>query len=150
MDDRPRSLDEQIKKAIREGLFDDLPGRGKPLPLDDYPFEDPSWRLANHILRSSGFSLPWIVTRKEIDDDYQAALEELKRTWNWRTTKINQNLLDFNVENEWVRAQEIFKEKVVDLNKRIFTNNLEVPLDRFKLRQINFERELRRVTSNSD
>ena len=150
MNDRPRSLDEQIKKAIQAGVFDDLPGRGQPLSLDENPFEDPSWKLANHILQTGGFSLPWIETRKEIDRDYQSALEELRRTWNWKTTKTDQNLLDFNVDGEWIRAQEIFKSKVEDLNKRIFNFNLEAPLDQFKLRQKNFEWELKRIKNNSN
>ena len=150
MDDQPRSLDEQIKKAIQTGRFDDLPGKGQPLPLEENPFEDPSWRLANHILHSGGFSLPWIETRKEIEKDYQNALVELRRTWNWRTTMMDKNLLDFNSDDEWIRAQEIFKSKVEDLNKRIFNFNLEAPLDQFKLRQINFEMELNRITSNSN
>ena len=28
-----RSIDEQIRKAMEEGQFDNLPGKGKPLPL---------------------------------------------------------------------------------------------------------------------
>jgi len=57
------NAEEQIRRAIEEGKFDNLPGKGKPLNLEQNPFEDPEWRLANHVLITSGFSLPWIEKR---------------------------------------------------------------------------------------
>ena len=47
----------RIEEAIARGEFDDLPGAGRPLDLDD---EDPllpeELRLAYRILRNAGFS----------------------------------------------------------------------------------------------
>ena len=43
------SIEEIIRRAIQEGKFDDLPGKGEPLQLDDNPHEDPEWRAAHHI-----------------------------------------------------------------------------------------------------
>jgi len=37
-------IDEIIRRAIEEGQFDDLPGKGKPLRLDEDPNSDPAWR----------------------------------------------------------------------------------------------------------
>jgi DnaJ family protein C protein 28 len=150
MNKHPRSLDELIKKAIEKGVFDNLPGKGKPLELSENPFEDPSWRLANHMLRSSGFSLPWIETRKEIEADYRAAVEEIKRTWRWRLVNSGDCQPDAAVEGEWLRAVEIFRNKAAGLNKRIFNYNLEAPLERFKLRLISPEQEIARITSGAD
>ena len=49
----------QIEKAIARGEFDNLPGQGRPLDLDD---EDPLWpaeiRMARRILRNSGYDNP--------------------------------------------------------------------------------------------
>ncbi len=59
------NIEDHIRRAIEEGKFDDLPGKGKPLKLEDDPFVDPEWRLAHHMLRCSGFSLPWIERRQE-------------------------------------------------------------------------------------
>ena len=46
----------KIEEAIARGEFDDLPGAGRPLDLDD---EDPLWpeevRMARRILKNSGF-----------------------------------------------------------------------------------------------
>ena len=35
--------EDKIQAAIREGLFDNLPGFGKPSPLCDEPYDPNSW-----------------------------------------------------------------------------------------------------------
>ena len=55
--------EDQIRRAMEEGKFDDLPGEGKPLRLENDPFEDPEWRMAHHVLRNGGFTLPWIEAK---------------------------------------------------------------------------------------
>src|SRR5574341_670165 len=80
--------EEQIRRAMEEGKFDNLPGKGKPLRLEDNPLEDPEWRLAHHVLRSSGYTLPWIETRRELESEIQAARAALGRTWQWRLVAL--------------------------------------------------------------
>jgi DnaJ family protein C protein 28 len=150
MQNHPRSLDEQIKKAIEDGAFNDLPGRGKPMDLSENPFEDPSWRMANRMLRSSGFSLPWIETRKEIEMDYKEAYKKIKRTWQWRVASLDSKKPRAEVDREWVRALEQFNHAIDELNQRIFDYNLEAPLDQLKIRLIDPENEVSRITSHPD
>ena len=64
--------DRKIQEAMEEGAFEDLSGRGQPLPLDDDPFEDPSLRMAHRLLRNNGFAPAWIEEGKEIE----AVIEE--------------------------------------------------------------------------
>ena len=48
----------RIEEAIARGEFDDLPGAGRPLELDDLdPLLPEELRLAYRILRNAGFSL---------------------------------------------------------------------------------------------
>jgi len=69
------SLAEQrIAEAIARGEFDDLPGAGRPLDLDDDRLVPPELRMAYRILRNAGFVPPGVEARKEI-----AALEALVR-----------------------------------------------------------------------
>lgn len=49
--------EEQIEQAEREGAFDDLPGRGKPLP-DAYQPYDPDWWVKSLIRRERLSILP--------------------------------------------------------------------------------------------
>jgi DnaJ homolog subfamily C member 28 len=58
-------LDRQIREAVEEGLFDNLPHKGKPLPNDENPYAA-EWGLAFHVLRNAGFAPPWIEADKEV------------------------------------------------------------------------------------
>ena len=58
-------IDRQIREAMEEGSFDDLPHQGEPLPNDDNPHAA-EWGLAFHVLRNAGFAPPWIEADKEV------------------------------------------------------------------------------------
>ena len=45
----------KIAEAAAKGDFDDLPGAGKPLDLEEDPLVAEDQRMANRILRNSGF-----------------------------------------------------------------------------------------------
>ncbi len=66
-----RIVEERIARAQREGLFDDLPGAGKPLefPADDHIAED--LRLPYKILKNAGCLPPEIELRKQIEQTAQ-------------------------------------------------------------------------------
>lgn len=140
------SVDDQIRRAIEEGQFDNLPGRGKPLNLDADPFEDPEWRMANRVLRNGGFTLPWIEARQEIESELQAARHRLRRTWEWRQANVGR-LSPASVQIEWMRAEEIFRGQIAALNKRILSYNLQVPRDQFQLLALDAGREIELLIS---
>ena len=58
-------LERQIREAVEEGRFDNLPYAGKPLPNDENPYAA-DWGLAFHVLRNAGFAPPWIEADKEV------------------------------------------------------------------------------------
>lgn len=139
-------IDEPIKKAMQDGQFDNLPGKGKPLKLDDDPFADPEWQLAHHILKNSGFVLPWIETRREIEKDLAEARAELRRAWDWKQTAA-QNTFPAQIELQWQQSVKIFQEKITTLNKRIRDYNLQAPSERFHLFVLNSEKEIASIAS---
>lgn len=60
-------VEEQVRRAIEEGEFDDLPGKGRPLDLRAY-FETPEdLRMAYSILKSNDFVPEEVEMLKEID-----------------------------------------------------------------------------------
>jgi DnaJ family protein C protein 28 len=142
------NIEDAIKQAMQAGHFDDLPGKGQPLRLDENPHEDPAWRMANHILKSSGFSLPWIESLREIESELEKARTVLARTWAWRQEILIDNGPSHAVELEWRRAIQTFQEQIEAINKRIFSYNLEVPSDRFQKQMLNAEREIEKITGN--
>lgn len=134
--------DDPVRKAMQEGQFDDLPGKGKPLNLDENPFADPEWELAQHMLKSSGYSLPWIETRQEIEKELAEIRAELRRTCEWRQVSLEQGQPAAQIEKEWQQGVRVFRERVLELNKRIRDYNLQAPSDRFHLFILNADKEI--------
>ena len=141
------NIEEHLRKAIEEGKFDDLPGKGKPLRMEENPNADPEWELAYHIIRESGFTLPWIETIREIESDLEKARLDLKRAWEWHQAALAVDQSSNFATVEWNRAQEAFQAKLTTLNQRIRDYNLEVPNARFQRPVLNFDHELQ-VTTN--
>src|SRR5437016_10186628 len=71
--------DRKIQEAMDEGAFENLSGRGQPLPLEEEPFEDPSLRMAHRLLRNNGFAPAWIEDGKDIDADLARLREDRAR-----------------------------------------------------------------------
>ena len=138
-------VEDQIRRAMEEGKFSNLRGKGKPLHLDDNPLEDPEWRTAHHMLQSSGYTLPWIETRQEIETALEKARVSLARAWAWRNTALQEKQHPNSVEADWKRALAAFEQEIVVLNKRIFSYNLEVPSEQFQRQMLNVEREVERI-----
>ncbi len=143
------NIEDHIRKAMEEGKFDDLPGKGKPLHLDDNPLADPEWRLAYHALKNGGFTLPWIEERAEIARELDSARAALERTWQWRQAAIAENGSSALVESQWQRAVDAFREHVSAINKRVFRYNLEAPSGQFQILPVQVERELEKITGGA-
>ncbi|HIU17077.1 MAG TPA: DUF1992 domain-containing protein [Candidatus Avidesulfovibrio excrementigallinarum] len=59
--------EERIREAQDRGDFDNLPGQGRPLQLDDDSHVPEELRMAYKLLRNGGYLPPEIEERKEID-----------------------------------------------------------------------------------
>jgi DnaJ homolog subfamily C member 28 len=141
------NIEELMRRAMAEGKFDDLPGKGKPLHLDQSnPHADPEWELAYRMLRESGFSLPWIEIIKEIEKDIETARKELQRAWKWRIIYLSAEVPDKKASAEWERALDAFMEKLTTLNQRIRDYNLQVPNARFQRPVLSYTREVENIT----
>jgi DnaJ family protein C protein 28 len=140
------SIEKIIRRAMEEGEFDDLPGKGKPLQLDNNPYQDPEWRAAHHILKSSGFSLPWIEALREIENKLQEAQTALARSWGWYQAELSRVDGPSQNENEWNRAVKSFDEQITAINEEIRSYNLQAPNERFQLLALNLEQEFERIT----
>ncbi len=127
MDHKPRGIEDIIQQAMRQGAFDNLPGKGKPLDLEDNPHLDPEWQLAYHLLKQNGFAPQFIEQRQTIETDLAAAREALARSWAWRQRELESGKDSAFAEGEWSRAKKIFQQTVENLNKNIKAYNLQVP-----------------------
>lgn len=137
--------EEQIRRAIEEGKFENLPGKGKPLKWDENPFEDPDWRLAYKMLHDGGFTLPWIEARQEIEAEIEAARTAIRRAWEQQKSVLPGSRPKSEMDEAWQKAELNFREQVTAINKRIFDYNLQAPSLQVQLLQINVERELEAI-----
>jgi hypothetical protein len=69
------AVETQIREAQERGDFDNLPGKGQPLPPEPW---DGDWALAHHVLRQAGETLAWISLGRDIEAA-QAKLQSLLR-----------------------------------------------------------------------
>jgi hypothetical protein len=112
MDEWRFIAERKILEAMEAGAFDDLEGAGKPLDLSENPFEDPSDRLANRLLKNNGFAPDWIEEAKEIAAESRRlrALGELKTDdLRSRVASLNRRILAYNL-----------KAPILSLHKQLF------------------------------
>ncbi|MGH2367079.1 MAG: DUF1992 domain-containing protein [Chloroflexota bacterium] len=72
-------VDQMIREAQARGEFDNLPGAGKPLPLDDNPFAA-EWQSAFRMAKNAGAAPLWVELEAEISADMAALRAMAERT----------------------------------------------------------------------
>lgn len=75
--------EERIREAIAAGEFDDLPGSGKPLQLDDYSAVRQEDRLMVKILQNSGYLPPVLHYRKQLEQEAGLLLMKIRKDLEW-------------------------------------------------------------------
>jgi hypothetical protein len=149
-----RVIEAHIRKAQEEGKSDNLRGHGEPLRLDENPFEDPAWQMANDLLKKNGFRPAWLEDDVSIRDQVAQARLAVLRAKDWRESElaalrgksdaasIERRL---RVEQEWEHAQARFRTRLNEINKQIFNLNLKVPNTRLQRLKLDVEAELKRA-----
>jgi len=112
-------IERQIREAMGEGRFDNLPHRGRPLPDDDNPYAG-DWGLAYHVLRNAEIAPPWIEADKEVRDLLDRRDAILARAGRGQPPSVSARRRD--------RAQ--LEGLVVSINAAVARLNAEAPTDR--------------------
>ncbi len=111
-------VEERIKKAQEEGLFDDLPGKGKPLELEDDSHIPEDLRLAYKILKNADCLPPELQLKKEIRqmEDMLDAIPDEKERYRL-IKKINFKIMKLNMmgrKSPLLEETEIYYKKLVE------------------------------------
>jgi len=88
----------KILEAMDRGEFEDLPGKGKPLDLNDDPMVPEELRIAYKVMKNAGFLPPELELHRDIvrlRELVDAACDEAQRSA--RIKELNVKLLRFNV-----------------------------------------------------
>jgi hypothetical protein len=92
--------DAHIEAAAERGEFDDLPGKGKPLPPDDAAGVPEHLRAGYRLLKNAGYIPPEIETRRELREvedllaravPQSAEAKRLGRRARWIETRLAQS-----------------------------------------------------------
>lgn len=59
-------VEERIQAAMQAGAFDNLPGKGRPLQLNENPFVPQELRLAYKVLADANYAPDWIELDKKV------------------------------------------------------------------------------------
>ncbi|AST94191.1 MULTISPECIES: J-domain-containing protein [Sutcliffiella] len=120
--DFSRLTDDRIRKAYEEGEFENLPGYGKKLQLEDLSNVPPEMRMAYKMMKNAGMMEEQQV-RSEIEyieDLIKNAHDDLEE--QRLTQRLNEKLLRFN---------QIMDKKKKETNSATFKNYQSKIYDRF-------------------
>ena len=130
-------IEGQIDLAQKRGEFDNLSGAGEPLKLDKNPFTKET-AIATELLKNSGFSLPFIQERNEIEMAVGQAKRKLLLIWEQYDGSEKSR-------QKWKTAKETFTIEVQKINKRILTYNLKAPSVQLHIPTVLIEKQIRAV-----
>ncbi len=150
MFERPHSLiDEMIKEAMEQGKFENLPGRGKPLKLDEDAHVPIEQRLANKLLKDNDLAPDWIEEGKELREARENMIVRLRREVR-RYHRALENAANTSspeltrqaLHRSWDVQQNTLRDDVEKLNRRLLGYNLKVPRGIPHLHLVNAAHEL--------
>ena len=93
-----RIAERRIEEAIRNGEFENLPGTGRPLKLEDDSHVPEDLRIAYKVLKNAICVPPEVSLRKEIarTEDLLAGMEDTKAKYR-QVKKLNFLIMKLNM-----------------------------------------------------
>ncbi|MDQ1147424.1 hypothetical protein QE429_004251 [Bacillus sp. SORGH_AS 510] len=106
--------EDRIKKAYKDGEFDNLPGLGKPLQLEDMSGIPEELRMAYKLLKNAGYTQEEGQLRQEM-----MTIENLIKKCDDSGEKEN---LQKNLNEKLIRFNQLMSKRGVKTNSAIFKN----------------------------
>ena len=145
--DRQNLMDELIQEGMDGGLFDNLPGKGKPLNLNKNPYAA-DMELANELLKENDLPPAWILQRNDILAKIARLRAEIVRQWEWHEREFG--IATANKSRLTIRWDDCclkWTNEIVELNKEIDGFNLKRPFDNLEIFKLKLEGELKRANA---
>ncbi len=111
-------VEKRIKKAKKEGVFDDLPGQGEPLSIEDDSHIPEDLRLVHKILKNANCLPPELQLRKEIRqmEDMLENIPDEKEKYR-QIKRINYKIMQLNMMGKGsplLEETQVYYRKLVD------------------------------------
>lgn len=128
-------VEEQIQEALERGDFDNLPGKGKPLDIEDNPFAR-DMQMAYKLLKDNNFTLPWIEERNRMLEEIAKLRERNAHQFQLFGPQIRAMARGGQTEiakrrwtallTQWQTAMEDLNKRITDVNRMLPTMDLEI------------------------
>ncbi|MCB0063315.1 MAG: DUF1992 domain-containing protein [Caldilineaceae bacterium] len=142
-------ISHRIEEAIRNGAFDNLRNKGKPLPQEYNPHVPEDRRMANDLLKNNGLAPQWISDRASmlhVIDNFRTKLRTVAMgyhtAWHAESTDVIKRQ---QIRAQWATQLETWQEEIRLLNRRIEVVNLQQPIARLEIFKLLLDEELKRV-----
>ncbi len=111
-------VEQRIKEAMEKGEFDDLPGKGRPIPLEDDSHVPEDLRLAYKVLKNADCLPPELLEKKEIlqMEDMLTMIPDAKERYKL-IKKINFKIMKLNMmgkRSPLLEEKQLYYKKLVD------------------------------------
>ncbi len=141
-------IDQRINEAMQRGDFDNLRNKGKPLNTAPDPYVPPDMQMANSLLKNNNLTPAWISDRGVV----LAAIEQFRdklRTIRGdfaqaRAAAATPERVQY-IDELWQSYVAAWGAEIVELNRRILTQNLKQPVTFLEIFPLRLEDELRRA-----
>lgn len=142
-------MEDLIEDGRRRGLFENLPGKGKPLDLEQNVYEG-SNTLANQLMKANDIKPAWLTQRIGVVEKVDELRAEMSRTWERYRHLFNQAQSDSHrqaLRLGWDDVCQQWQAKAERLNKEIDTYNLKRPPGQMELFKLRLADELDRIAA---
>ena len=111
-------VEQRIKEAMENGEFENLPGKGKPIPIEDDSHVPEDLRLAYKLLKNADCLPPELLEKKEIRqmEDMLTTIPDEKERYKL-IKKINFKIMKLNVmgkKSPLLEEKQIYYKKLID------------------------------------
>lgn len=102
--------EQRIWQSMKEGEFENLPGKGKPLDLSTNPHVDPAEDTLFRVLAKNGCAPEWVELNKEIRTQVNVWRLGLKKAW---ANRCDQS------DSQWIESCKALKLQMSDINNKV-------------------------------
>ena len=111
-------VEKRIRRAKEEGAFDNLPGQGKPLSMEDDSHIPEDLRLVHKILKNADCLPPELQLRKEIRqmEDMLEGIPDEKEKYR-QIKRINYKIMQLNMMGKGsplLEETQVYYTKLID------------------------------------
>jgi len=141
----------KIQEGIEEGKFDNLPGMGKPLELNDGDSLPLDVRMANKVLKNAGVLPEWIQVQHEITTEREEmaryrermAAENVKRHTRLKQQKLPADHAAMRQFAEWhTRTRDNYLRRIKHYNTSVLKFSILAPSTAVPFRSLKVDTEM--------